>query len=253
MPDINVNINLPPEVLEQLKIPPRLADFAQRLFGPLAEGADWLTDQIRFFRFRSWVKVLTRAEQIAKEASIEAKRLPIKFLVPLMEKCSLEEEESELIELWARLLVSAASDFESKHALYVDILSQIGSNEALLLRHIWEDAKDKSYSELDMLLGLYNQGSYWGSRNLEAIEREGEGFTMIVGSRSPVSEKLRGGGTEKQNVHSLLVLERQNLIKIQSHRAAGGSDQEHFIIKAVLTPLGFDFVRCCEGIDSGEN
>lgn len=252
MPDINVNVKIPPEVLERLKIPPRLADFAQRVFGPLAESADWLTDQIRFFRFRSWVKVLTRAEQIAKEAGIEPKQLPIKFLVPLMEKCSLEDEESELIELWARLLVSAANDFESKHALYVGILSQMGSNEALLLGHVWEHAKNKSYSELDILLRLYDQGQYWGSESLEDIERQGEGFTMIVGSRSPVTEKLRGAGTEEQNVYSLLVLERQNLIKIQSYTAPRGPDREDFVIKVVLTPLGFDFMRCCEGIDTGD-
>ncbi len=126
------------KLIVNLNLPPELVGFVERLFGPVLELADWGADYIRFARWKTGVKVFTRAQEIAKDARIEPKQVPVKFLVPFMEKCSLEDEDSQLVDLWAKLLVSAFDDFGSKHTVFVDILSQIGPSEAKTLRCMWE-------------------------------------------------------------------------------------------------------------------
>ena len=57
----------------------------------------------------------------------------------------------------------------------------------------------------------------------------------------------------QQNIQSLLILERQNLIKIQAAEGHTGTKERNvFVVNAVLTPLGYDFVMACEDIDVDE-
>ncbi len=229
------------KLIVNLNLPPELVGFVERLFGPVLELTDWGADYIRFARWKTGVKVFTRAQEIAKDARIEPKQVPVKFLVPFMEKCSLEDEESELVDLWAKLLVSAFDDFGSKHIVFVDILSQIGPSEAKTLRHMWERESKHGYDRLETLLDIYSSGGYYGSPK---ADEDRAGFLMMYGTGP--SGDAQVDALREQNMYSLFVLERQNLIKIKTATKVGDDSRRTFVVHAVLTGLGFDFVQCCE-------
>jgi hypothetical protein len=107
--------------------------FARRILGPLAEIGDLFSDKVRFLRFKSAAKTLNRAAEIAEENGIAPKAIPMKFLVPFIEDCSLEDENSPFIEQWAALLASASKGFDPLHVAIRDVLKNISAKEAELI------------------------------------------------------------------------------------------------------------------------
>lgn len=62
--------------------------------------------------------------------------IPLKFLVPFLESASLEEPDSDLVRIWANLLVSSAENYSADNVYYVRIVSQISSISARLFEEI---------------------------------------------------------------------------------------------------------------------
>jgi hypothetical protein len=62
--------------------------------------------------------------------------IPNKFLVPFMEKASLEDADSELIEKWTSLLQAAAEDFKPHMTRFISMLAELGPAEIKLLHKI---------------------------------------------------------------------------------------------------------------------
>jgi Abortive infection alpha len=107
--------------------------FLQKLLGPVAEAGEILSDKVRFYRWKSSIKTIQRAREIAREHNLEIREVPLKFLVPFMEKSSLEEEDSPLLERWAVLLASSASDTSQAKTIYTDILSRLSAEDVRTL------------------------------------------------------------------------------------------------------------------------
>jgi hypothetical protein len=127
LPGVKINLKVPEDVTRDT------VTFARRILGPLAEIGDLFSDKVRFLRFKSAAKTLNRAAEIAKEQGISPKAIPMKFLVPFIEDCSLEEEDSPFIEQWAALLASASKGFDPLHVAIKDVLKHISSKEAELI------------------------------------------------------------------------------------------------------------------------
>jgi hypothetical protein len=127
LPGVKINLKVPEDVTRDT------VTFARRILGPLAEIGDLFSDKVRFLRFKSAAKTLNRAAEIAKEQGISPKAIPMKFLVPFIEDCSLEEEDSPFIEQWATLLASASQAFDPLHVAIKDVLKHISSKEAELI------------------------------------------------------------------------------------------------------------------------
>ena len=238
-----VNLNIPKEVWGDV------VGLLGQVFGPAGQAGEWLSDKIRFFRFKSALKTLKKAKEIVENEEITLKEIPIKFLVPFLEKCSLEDEDSELINQWANLLVSAGSEYKANHPAFVDILSQISPSEAMLLKRIWEIRKSRGYDSLKLILELYEQKtvSYYGKKPVSIDEWEEKGFLVMAGSSPGSLGDRRDTVMADQNIRSLQLLERQNLIKIQTVSGEHvTTNKEVFVVNAVLTPLGFEFVSSCE-------
>lgn len=128
-----VTVNLPAESLA----------FVQKILGPVAEAGEFLTDKIRYVRWKSSIKTLKRAQEIAQKNGISPKEVPVKFIVPFLEKASLEDESDPLIERWASLLANASGKVEFSKSVYIDILSKISNEEASLLDEIINPAAIK--------------------------------------------------------------------------------------------------------------
>ncbi len=110
--------------------------FFKRLLGPVAETADLLSDTVRFYRWQNSLKTIKRAAELAKENDVEAKEIPLKFLVPFLDAASVEEEGSDLNEIWAKLLVSAAKNLRTEHYIFTDILRKMNPESAQIFQNI---------------------------------------------------------------------------------------------------------------------
>src|SRR5215204_5557960 len=107
--------------------------FFQKLLGPVGEATEVLSDKIRLYRWKSSLKTLQRAREIAAQYDLPINEVPLKFLIPFMEKSSLEEEDSELTEQWATLLAMTSANPARARPIFVEILSRLSGIEADLL------------------------------------------------------------------------------------------------------------------------
>src|SRR5690606_25149197 len=104
---MGVNINVSPENID--KSLDMVRDFVKTIGGHAASELGLLLgDKIRQFRFTNQVKILSKAKILVERNNLPMSVIPIKILVPLLESCSLEEDE-DLQDLWANLLANMLS------------------------------------------------------------------------------------------------------------------------------------------------
>src|ERR1022692_980913 len=79
-------------------------DFLGKLISPTIEELGLLVaDNIKFLRFKNQIRILLKAKDYVQRNNISVKEIPIKILVPLLEKASLEEDD-KLQDKWAKML-----------------------------------------------------------------------------------------------------------------------------------------------------
>jgi hypothetical protein len=263
-----VKLNIPEDVTRDTM------NFAKRVLGPLAEFGDLVSEQVRFFRYRSAMKTLKRAAEIAKDNGITPKELPTKFLVPFIEDCSLEEEDSLLIEEWASLLASASKGFDPLHVAIKDVLKNISAKEAELLKTLGStieprlfDDNVSSYQIMDHVnvnikgvienhkpeikIGMEDEGVDALIRELVALPvipvfyhvPHSQGVTRTVDTNFSTTDK-----------GSIFLLERLEILKSQEVRLTLSEDPQiaDFVLSyAQLTPFGVEVFLQCGGLSRG--
>lgn len=108
-------------------------DFLSKVLGvPAAELGELLGDEIRFWRWRNAVRLLTRAQEIADERGLDPQIVPGRVFFPVLESASMEDEP-EMAERWASLLATAATEPDLAAPSYPQVLRQLEPVEARLL------------------------------------------------------------------------------------------------------------------------
>jgi hypothetical protein len=127
------------------------------LISPITEWAGLKGDALR--HRRDLLRIQQEGALVALASAIQSKAssgdiihpLPPKILVPALEAASLESADSPLIDWWADLLVSGATNRPLRPYL-VELMRQIGSEEARFLETIWKAVskyyRDQTASEL---------------------------------------------------------------------------------------------------------
>lgn len=109
--------------------------FAPIVKQPLEQLAGIFEDKLRYLRWERQVRLAERAAQFLRERGAKDTRsVPLKFLIPLLEAASLEED-NRLQDLYAHLLANAAdaeSDIRPVRA-FVAVLQECTSIEVHLL------------------------------------------------------------------------------------------------------------------------
>jgi hypothetical protein len=120
-----------------------IAKALSKAISPLARGvtkelSGYLGDQIRFLRWKSAVHILKRARLFCDEENLAPERIPIKFLVPFLEGASFEDVESDqsVADMWSSLLGAAVTNYQARHAAYIDILKKLSTKEANYFRNL---------------------------------------------------------------------------------------------------------------------
>ena len=113
----------------------RLVDALTDLIRPITERQGLKGDMIRLQREEVALRIAEIAmERVAIEKG-KIRPIPLKALVPLLEKSSLEDpKDATMINLWANLLASAAMGAQSNVPRYVSILSEINGRQARLVQ-----------------------------------------------------------------------------------------------------------------------
>ena len=125
-----------------------VADFLKRVLAPtgdaLGEAVAHPIVEWQRRRVERAQSVVADAAKLVQEAGATPQQVPGRVLMPLLERASLEEEES-LRGKWVRLLTTAATP-GAKTVLpaYVSILSELSPAEAVALDLIYKQSKRTS-------------------------------------------------------------------------------------------------------------
>lgn len=115
----------------------RLLDALTDAIRPFTEERGLRADEIRLQREDVLLEIAKKARSRLAIERAEPGPVANKFLVPFLEKASLEEGASSLTDWWAALLVTASKHSSAQKLIYIDILSKIGGEDAQFLERLW--------------------------------------------------------------------------------------------------------------------
>ncbi len=114
----------------------RALDAVTDLVSPITQAAGLLGDKIEQRR-RTLAEISDRARAAVEASGKKTKALPPKFLVPILEKASLEDlDNQKMIDMWANLLATAVTDEVEMLAQYGAVLSEITSDQVHILEQM---------------------------------------------------------------------------------------------------------------------
>ena len=203
----------------------------KRMLGPATdEVAEMWRDQIRVYRYGRQLKLLEKAEKMAKDAGLTPQAVPPKILFPLLEGASFEDNE-HLHTMWAALLANAASPngLELVRPGFIAILRELAPDEAALLNWLYETA--------DTIAPPLNQ-----IRLISAYVSLGFGPKDTDSSRKQLSESQ---AFLQRFVACRDSLESARLLR----RSIGENDETHYL----LSLTGRAFVTLCRPPEPKEN
>jgi len=140
-PKLGINIDVGAKAELKAEIPAsasgNLINALTDLIRPISERRGLRADMLRLQREEVLIEIAKRAR-----ARLEIERAPIepipnKFLIPFLEKASLEDPDDEfMIEMWSQLLAGAATRKAARNNRFVSIMEELNGRQANLLRSI---------------------------------------------------------------------------------------------------------------------
>lgn len=114
--------------------------FLDKLIMPAIEETGLLLkDQISMWKFKNQIRMLNKAKLHCEKNNINPKTISLKLLCPLLDYSGLEEDEV-LHDKWAILLSNMVdSEQNIENHVFPYILSQLSSNEFLILEKVYDE------------------------------------------------------------------------------------------------------------------
>jgi len=248
----------------------RLVDTLIDMIRPFSEKRGLRADQLRLQREEVLIEIAKKARQRTAEEHVIINSVPNKFLIPFLEKASTEEVESELVDRWADLLVSAGSQYKSRYLLYTSILANLGPEDVTFLQKMIRESRGDLESfhgtrHFDDTPGLFEHRYREVREYLDASIDDDDGTSSETHLRKLITqfewpgvyfryiefqdENDRGrsitrydGRIEHSEQFSISALESQGLIKTYTYRHPWGLLTAEI---CALSHLGADFYRSC--------
>ena len=132
-------------------------DFVDKLIMPsIEETGLLLKDHVAKWRFQNQVKILNKAKEYCESNNISPKQIQLKVLCPFLDYSSMEEDEV-LQDKWAILLSNLVdSEQNIENHVFPYVLSQLSSNEFLVLEKVYDD-KESSILQLTEKLKKFRE------------------------------------------------------------------------------------------------
>ncbi|MGB3457310.1 MAG: Abi-alpha family protein [Litorimonas sp.] len=134
----------------------RLGNSLVDFVSPATELSGLVGTSIRAVRYEVAVRAAIRAKQISEEKGLRLNPVSMKFLVPWAEASSLEPEEDNLTEQWAKLLSSESDREDFNSILYVDVLKKLRPQH---VKYLTELTQGKTADELAEPQGILHENT----------------------------------------------------------------------------------------------
>jgi hypothetical protein len=227
-------------------------EFVGKLISPTIEEVGlFISDNVKFLRFKNQVRILLKAKDYVEKNNISLKEIPIKILVPLLDKASLEDDE-KLQDKWAKMLVNMVdSESNFQNQIFPYILSQLSIEEYEELKDILQKEKEHSdkkeklaylrqddqfimkpaTKELNKEIEKTEQGGFWLKiEEFEIANLSRLGLLRQLPPKIYIKEFSTGGG-EYEN-------------REEWHQIDAEYDPDNFGYR--ITELGEKFIAVCE-------
>lgn len=264
-PAVTVNIDSPVRLKAELKteIPSessgRLLDALTDIIRPFTERRGLRADQIRLQREDVLIEISRRArERLAIEQG-EARPVSPKFLCHFLEKASLEDPESELMDKWADLLANASLNNDENYIWCVNLLAELDGREAGLLDEMYcsrgqfsavefgELTRPQAQQEFECVFTKSEAGGFPEMGQLvERLQRFAD-LSIVYHE-----DDIAATGCMEFDMHTdeavLSRLEALGLTWVFADSvlvAAEDRPKRVFVIASVLTPRGIAFLNAC--------
>lgn len=230
----------------------------EQFLGPAAnDSGQLIADQIRYLRWRIALNIVERAERISTKKNLSKNNVPIKFIVPFLEKASLQDDDGHLSEMWSALLAKARDDYKDRYVSYVDILNTLSPTEAAILSTMWSSADEEIFSAWSMGAPMAHLEPYLNyspvagaslnfDREVLAQDFTTKGSIVYFFHEDDVPNMNELNFRDMTVFVDLSHLQSLGLISIL-WAAVSTPKHRHFVAIACLTPMGYDFLDACEG------
>lgn len=169
------------------------SELIQKLCGPAFEqyGLSW-GEAARFSRMRRLAKILEKTKGRLEEAGIEPKAVRPNLLHDIIDRASLEDDDS-LQDKWANLLARSADGKTAIHNSFPDILKSLSPEEAIFLTKLFDRTGDNKAA------WYLSPVHYANLRRQSLIMRQDELSIPIVaaGNAVPSMQITMGSAPEK--------------------------------------------------------
>lgn len=113
---------------------------------PLEQAIGIFEDKLKYMRWERQVRLMVRSKDFLRELGLEAptRAVPMKIVIPLLLAASLEDDD-ELQDVWARLLVNAG-DADRKieiRRLHISILEDLGTLEVQIINTVYSTVGER--------------------------------------------------------------------------------------------------------------
>jgi len=115
-------------------------DFISKIFGPAADQVGGiLGDQLKYYRLKQWIRINSKAAKLLEGLNVEPSQLPIKVVLPLLEKASIEDDP-DLQDMWAKLLANMSLSITSGlEVRMIDVMSQMTNLDARIFEFMYRE------------------------------------------------------------------------------------------------------------------
>lgn len=143
---------------------------AKFISGPIEQGMGIFEDRLKYMRWERQIRLMQRADEFLHRSGLNAptRPVPLKLVIPILQGASLEEDD-DLQDRWAALLVNAANaNFQSEvRRSYASILEQLTPLDVRILDVLYSIPFEKSQHA-----GIATSGLPETARICEEDERE---------------------------------------------------------------------------------
>jgi abortive infection alpha-like protein len=232
----------------------------EQFLGPTAqESGQAIADQVRFFRWRAAMKIIERAKRYAEKKGLSTSDVPLRFLVPFLEQASLQEEDSQLSEMWSALLAKARDEYKDRYASFLSILSALSPTEAATLRDMWQSADPHDLfsawaadAPMQHLQPYSEAASTIGGHILRfkcevtASDFMTDGAVVYFFDEDDVPNMNELNFRDMDEFTDLIHLQSLGLVSVLWSTVVTPKHR-HFVVVGRISPFGYDFLETCEG------
>lgn len=114
---------------------------------PLEQVGGLLADRVKSWRLNNQINIVVKAENLLKERGVKTKKVSLKVMAPLLEECSLEDDEN-LQQKWAALLANTVMENSTiKTNIFTSTLKEMTTEDAEIFQAIFEHCIITTHTE----------------------------------------------------------------------------------------------------------